>query len=180
MEPVRSGRPPSLEALSSASLRCATNGLATTLHLALPAQDVASCSVRLSRRSLVWRGFRVSRSGDDAADVLLLVLLGRRDEDRFLALSDADAASWVKPVRSGRRIVAYGATSLLGIPPVVADPSLSAGDVRRACSLIKKKLDHAGRHQYGSDGSHTLDALLEGGVRVRGGHRLLALQPDKA
>lgn len=178
MGPELSEHPPSLEALTEASSRCAAGGLATSLHLALPAGDVTSCSVRLSRRTLTWRDAQVSRSGDDAADALLLVMLGRSDDDQFLTLEEKDAAAWVKPVRSGRRTVAYGAAILLGLPPVVAEEGLTAPEIRSACSQLAALWGRGGTCIYstGIGERPCLDVLLQGGVRARGGQRLLTLQ----
>jgi hypothetical protein len=162
MEPVTSAHPPTLDQLTRAVGVCATDTLLTRLHLALPADTPASCGVHISSQDLVWRGTVVTRSGDDTADALLLAHLGTREGDRFSMLGGADPTAWVKPLRSGHRVVVYGATVLLGLPPIVAEPAIPHPDVQDTVAGLHRRL-------------LTVGDTTDTGVQVRGSQHLITL-----
>jgi hypothetical protein len=163
MDPNLNPYPPTLERLERAVLACAEDTLLVRLHLALPAGVPASCSIRMSPTEIHWRGAHVTRSGDDSADALLLAHLGHQDDDLFLTLDETEPAAWVKPVRSGRRTIAYGASCLLGLPPVVADPTLDPTTVRDTLRELHR-------------GDAAAGTVTAAGIQIRGGRRLLALR----
>lgn len=115
---------PTPESLRNASRRVGSpNDAAVLLHLALPVSDAVGLQCRRDLNGWAWRGFSISTVTAESA--ARLAALGYRDTDRYLDLEGAEPQHWVKPVRSGSRIVTFGSDLLFGAPLLLLDPDQS-------------------------------------------------------
>lgn len=64
-----------------------------------------------------------------------LAAVGYREGDTYLDLEAPDPAAWVKPVRSGSRVILFGMDLLFGSPLLLMSPELEslAADAVRDC-----------------------------------------------
>lgn len=91
---------------------------AVAAHLALPVTSTVTTDVDLYVEVVAWRGQRADVAEDASIDDLAaaavaLAEAGRRPGDRYLDLAGS-RYGWVKPARSGTRIVFYGADLVAG------------------------------------------------------------------
>lgn len=115
---------PSPDSLRNASRRVGSaNDAAVLLHLALPVSDAVGLQCRRDLNGWTWRGFSVSTVTADSA--ARLAALGYRDTDRYLDLEGTEPQHWVKPIRSGSRMVTFGSDLLFGAPLLLLDPDQS-------------------------------------------------------
>ena len=92
------------------------------LHLALPTSDAIGLQVRRGARGWRWRGVSVNSLTPDAA--CQLAALGYRDGDVYLDLEAPDPAAWVKPIRSGSRVILFGMDVLFASPLLLLLPEM--------------------------------------------------------
>lgn len=110
-----------LEAATSRLPRC--SALLASLHLALPVDEVPTTSLRLRAGSFLYRGLSVHPAPDPWRTAARVAAVGHRSSDRYLDLSDeATPVDWVKLLRSGGHLMAFGSDYLLGAPQVLFDP----------------------------------------------------------
>lgn len=110
--------------------------LTAALHAALPVSLVPALHVGVDGSSLSCAGVVVPRTGADAEDALELAHRCRTGGERWpgavpsAGRGVAAVAPLVRVHRSGAAWVAFGAAELLGVPPLVADPSVQPSAVR--------------------------------------------------
>lgn len=90
------------------------------LHLALPCSDAVGLQAKRDLAGWEWRGFRVARLHSESC--ARLADLGWREGDTYLNLDESGPLEWVKPIRSGSRIITFGSDLLLGSPLLLLKP----------------------------------------------------------
>jgi hypothetical protein len=140
-------------------------------------------SAKLERDRWHWRGIDTDFTGDPVADVAALVAAGRRSDDRFV-VPDGEPWQWVRPTRSGHRIIVWGADTLLGAPAMSADPDVTLDQI---WSVLKawwygELTEVPAVHGTGSDGvlvTGTADAwhIVGAGSALRGPDSATDIRP---
>jgi hypothetical protein len=101
---------------------------AAALLLALPLGELPVVAAKLEQDRWQWRGVERDFTGDCVADVAALVFDGRQSGDRFV-VPDGEPWQWVRPTRSGHKIIVWGADTLLGAPSMSADPDVTLDQI---------------------------------------------------
>lgn len=99
---------------------------AALLHLATPATAVIGVHVAGFGSRWCYRSHRFHMGADPLATAATTAALGHAEGDFYLDLSAGDPVSWVKMLRSGADLHAYGSDLLLGLPHLYADAALGA------------------------------------------------------
>lgn len=142
--------PPTAEDIDVALRRLpAGRGREAALMLALPVTDVVGIHARVASGYWCWRGAQV-RSGGAGAAALLASLAGR-DDDKFLDLG-GESLYWVRVIRSGAYLVAFGSDTLLDLPLIRIDPVLAGASY----SIIAR----VASGQLGLDGDTALNVRV--------------------
>ena len=81
-----------------------------------------------------WRG--VSTAHQDSVNAsCALAALGWNDVDRFVDLS-LDPINWIKPIRTGSKIIVFGMDVLFDKPLISLPLGLSGNEITRIASLV--------------------------------------------
>jgi hypothetical protein len=99
--------------------------LAVALHLALPKTEVPSVSVRVRLGQLEYRGAHLVTAANVYVTASRLAALGHQVGDEYLDLgTQANPHSWVKVLRSGTKMVAFGTSTLFEAPEISLVPGV--------------------------------------------------------
>jgi hypothetical protein len=130
--------PPTPQELKAAMTRLpVAPSLAVALHLALPKCEVPSVSVRVRLGELYYRDAHIVTAANVYVTASRLAALGHQAADEYLDLSeDTNPHSWVKVIKSGSRMVAFGTTTLFAAPEISLIPGVRLAALESAlCGL---------------------------------------------
>lgn len=103
-------------------------------HLALPYETSTGFSLRKDKGMWTWRG--VSTAHQDSVNAsCALAALGWNDVDRFVDLS-LDPINWIKPIRTGAKIIVFGMDILFDKPLISLPMGLSDDEIIRIATLV--------------------------------------------
>jgi hypothetical protein len=111
--------------------------LAVAFHLALPIGVVPQVAIRARLGEFYYRGAATKTAANVYVTAARLAAMGHQPDDVYLDLSEqADPHSWIKVVRSGSRLVAFGTATLFGAPEISLIPGVRLTALNNALDAL--------------------------------------------
>lgn len=181
--PLLTRRPPRRADVDAALARLDTprRTAAAAVHLALPIDTAPAIACRRDGAVWHWRDATATTSDDPARLAADLATRGRRNGDVFFDLTArrVDPSAWVKPLRSGHMLVAFGSAALLGVGRVAADPVLGETALRELVALVAADPDRLDVGVVELDGQSAIVARDERGFLAHGAHTGAEAPPQR-
>jgi len=113
--------------------------LAVAFHLALPKGVVPSMAVRAKVGEFFYRGVSTKTAASVYVTASRLASMGHQVGDVYLDLSEqADPYTWVKVIRSGSKMVAFGTHTLFGAPYISLIPGVRLQAIKNVIEASTK------------------------------------------